>query len=208
MREKEKSTTLLFIRHGKTDFPEDRIYCDDREDPPLNDAGRTQAQSAADWLTKAGIQLDALYCSPTLRTRQTAEPIARALGLDPALDDRLTERHFGIWEGLYFHEIMAKFPEEHRQWKTDNAGFAPRGGETIYQMLERLQAARDAILAKYHGGTVAVVTHVGPIRAFVADAIGLPVPYYRRVTVDNASLTRIDFGRSQNNLMFLNIRNY
>ncbi|TPW09929.1 MAG: hypothetical protein FD130_2366, partial [Halothiobacillaceae bacterium] len=47
MREKEKSTQIIFVRHGKTDFPLDRIYCDDREDPPLSVEGLQQAERAA-----------------------------------------------------------------------------------------------------------------------------------------------------------------
>ena len=206
MREKEKSTKIIFVRHGKTDFPEDRIYCDRDEDPALSELGQSQVISAAQWFEK--IPVDAVYSSPTRRTRETAAPIAKTLGLTPIFDDRLMERHFGIWEGLYFQEIMDRFPTEHRQWKIDNAGFAPEGGETIYQMLERLQAARDQMLSEFAGRTVLVVSHVGPIRAFVTDAIGLPVPHFRRLTIDNASATRVDFGRSQNNLIYLNVRNH
>ncbi len=47
MREKERSTRIIFARHGLTDFPLNRIYCDDREDPALNKTGQDQAQAAA-----------------------------------------------------------------------------------------------------------------------------------------------------------------
>ncbi|NOY73701.1 MAG: histidine phosphatase family protein [Gammaproteobacteria bacterium] len=202
MREKEPSASVLLIRHGKTDFPLDRIYCDDREDPGLNDEGEVQAQGAAKLLK--GIAIDALYCSPSLRTLRTAEIIAADCGLKFDQRDALRERRFGIFEGLYFHEIAERYPEEQAQWKKDNAGFKPRGGESIYDLWDRISPVFDEIIECYRGKTVAVVTHVGPIRIAAAQAIGLPVPNFRRLSIDYASVTRIDYGRTQNNMAFLN----
>ena len=74
MREKEPSTRVIFVRHGETDFPIDRIYCDAVEDPALNEAGLSQAASIAEFLSN--IKLDAAFCSPSRRTCMTAEVIA------------------------------------------------------------------------------------------------------------------------------------
>ena len=76
MREKEKSTTVIFVRHGKTDFPLDRIYCDEQEDPPLNSEGLEHARHAAALLQ--GLGIDVIYVSPYRRTRMTANEIVRA----------------------------------------------------------------------------------------------------------------------------------
>lgn len=202
MREKEPSTSVLFIRHGKTDFPLDRIYCDDREDPALNDEGEAQALSTAKLLKNVAI--DALYCSPSLRTLRTAEIITAARDLELNHCDALRERRFGIWEGLYFHEIAERYPDEQAQWKKDNAGFRPENGESIYDLWDRMAPVFDEIVVQNKGRTVAVVAHVGPIRIAVAQAIGLPASNFRCLNVDYASVTRIDYGRSQNNMVFLN----
>ncbi len=202
MREKEPSASVLLIRHGKTDFPLDRIYCDDREDPGLNDEGEMQAQGAAKLLK--GIAIDALYCSPSLRTLRTAEIVAADRGLKFDQRNALRERKFGIFEGLYFHEIAERYPEEQAQWKKDNAAFKPQGGESIYDLWNRIAPVFDEIIECYRGKTVAVVTHVGPIRIAASQAIGLPVPNFRRLNIDYASVTRIDYGRTQNNMAFLN----
>ncbi len=202
MREKELSTSVLFIRHGKTDFPLDRIYCDDKEDPALNGEGEAQALSTAKLLKEVAI--DALYCSPSLRTSRTAEIITAKRDLKLNYCDALRERKFGIWEGLYFHEIAERYPEEQVQWKKDNAGFRPKNGESIYDLWDRMAPALDKIIVQHKGGTVAVVAHVGPIRIAVAQAIGLPVSNFRCLNVDYASVTQIDYGQSQNNMIFLN----
>ncbi len=203
MREKEKSTQIIFVRHGKTDFPLDRIYCDDREDPPLSVEGLQQAERAARLLKERMVA--AIYASPALRTRMTAEIIAQQVPRPLVYCEELRERRFGAWEGLYFHEIEAQYPEAYRRWKMDNAGFKPEGGESVFDLIERARVCLSNIAAAHAGESVVVVTHVGPIRALVADVIGLPLSAYRVLTIDYTSLTAVALKRSQNNLLYLNV---
>lgn len=204
MREKEASTTLIYIRHGHTDFPSDRIYCDSREDPPLSEKGRLQASNLPDLLS--GVELSAIYSSPCARTLATARPLAEDRNLSVTSEERLRERHFGEWEGLFFHEIEQHYPEDYRRWKRDNAGFAPVGGETVYALRDRLIVALSELLLRHKGETIGIVSHVGPIRVAVSEALELPIAFYRRLTIDNASITSVSYGKSQNNLHFLNRR--
>lgn len=206
MREKEIATSILFVRHGQTDFPLDRIYCDDTEDPALNQNGVAQANRAAAYL--APIPLAAIYASPCQRTLATANAVAAALERPKVRVDvrpTLMERRFGIWEGLFFHEIESQYPEEYRRWKSDNSGYKPQGGESIFDMLARIKPTLEEIVAKHKGETVAVVGHVGPIRAMIADALCLPLTEYRRIAIDYASISQINYGRKQNNLIFCNM---
>ncbi len=202
MREKEPATSIIFVRHGQTDFPIDRIYCDDKEDPPLNDSGLAQARSAAELLAQAPVA--AVYASPLQRTRTTAEEIASRHRLEIAFEPELVERRFGVWDGLYFHEVEQGYPEQFTAWKRDQAGFAPEGGETAYDLLERVRPVVAGIVERHRGETVVVVSHVGPIRVLLADAVGMPVSGFRSLRIDPASLSRVDYGRRQNNLVFVN----
>lgn len=204
MRQKEASTTLIYIRHGHTDFPSDRIYCDSREDPPLSEKGQRQASSLPGLLSD--VKLSAIYTSPCARTLETARSLAAHRSLPVISEERLRERHFGDWEGLYFHEIEQQYPEDYQRWKRDNAGFAPAGGETVYALRDRLVLAITEILARHRGETIGIVSHVGPIRVAISEAIELPLAFYRRLTIDNASITSIAYGKTQNNLHFLNKR--
>lgn len=203
MREKEPSTRVIFVRHGMTDFPKNRIYCDDREDPVLNDQGRHQAAWAARVLASEAI--DGLFCSPMQRTLATAQAIQETTGVDPVAHAGLRERRFGVWDGLYFNEIEQRYPKEYAEWKANPALYNPRDGESIHELQRRVQATVDEFIARRPGKTLVVVTHVGPIRVAVCTAIGLPVEGYRQLTVDYCSLTRIDYGRRQNNLIYLNL---
>jgi broad specificity phosphatase PhoE len=205
MREKENSTCVIFVRHGQADFPHDRLYCDDREDPPLTQDGIMQAQYIADLLDRRDI--DVIYSSPMLRTRSTAEIIARKCSSSILYDVRLKERPFGMWDGLFFDEIARDYPDQFREWKRDPVSFVPAGGETILAHKERVSSALREIVDNHRGQRLVVVSHVGPIRMWISDALNMPLTAYRRLTIDYASMTRIDYGRKQNNLVFMNISN-
>ena len=203
MREKEKTTTVIFVRHGQADFPHDRLYCDEREDPPLTAEGLSQAQRAAALL--AGQSTDLIYSSPMQRTRTTAEEIAACCGTQVIFDPKLKERPFGIWDGLFFDEIARDYPEQFQSWKKDPVSFVPEGGEPIHAHMARVKTALQQIIDAHRGQRIVVVSHVGPIRMCLTDALQMPLASYRRLTIDYASVTRVDYGNRQNNLVYMNI---
>lgn len=202
MREKEAHTTLLLVRHGEPDYPETRIYSRE-DDPGLTLRGREQAEALGKWA--AGIGLDAVYVSPTRRTRETAEPVLRAVGLEGRIEPRLQERFFGLWEGMDFDAIQNRYPDGFRSWKTDPVGFAPEGGETIVDLGNRVNEALAEIRQRHPGGTALLVTHVGTIRATLCEALRTPLAEYRRFHISPGSVVRIDYGRRQANLMYLGL---
>lgn len=203
MREKEKTTCVIFVRHGETNFPHDRLYCDDQEDPPLTDIGVSQARHAASLLQSQGIDL--IYSSPMLRTCATAEVIAEMAGVPLHFHPKLKERPFGIWDGLYFDEIARDYPEQFQAWKSDPVSFVPRGGETINDHMARVKGAITEITENHRGQRIVVVTHVGPIRMCITDVLSMPLAAYRRLSIDYASISRVDYGAKQNNLIYMNI---
>ena len=203
MREKELSTRIIYVRHGKTDFPTDRIYCDDREDPPLNDDDLKQAQAAGELLRSQSV--DVIYTSPSSRTRMTADAVAGLVEAPVIEDASLRERRFGLWEGLYFAEIAENYAEAYQLWRQDPVHFTPAGGETIDDLLGRVTATVQRILAEHHGKTIVVVSHVGPIRVCLTAALKVPVRWYRQLTIDYGSLTKVGYGKSQNNLFYANL---
>ncbi len=202
MRSKETSTSVYFVRHGQTDFPTDRIYCDALEDPPLNSQGSLQAKSTTDFFK--GMEIDALYASPTARTMATAKAIAERLEVPIRCMDVLQERDFGVWNGLFFDQIEAQFPDQYRQWKKDKVGYTPTGGETIVDVQVRVFNAIRSIIDNHQGQRVIIVSHVGPIRLWLTGAIEIPLAQYRQLTVDYASVSQVDYGERYNNLRFAN----
>ncbi|HFD92796.1 MAG TPA: histidine phosphatase family protein [Gammaproteobacteria bacterium] len=204
MREKEKSTRVIYVRHGQADFPHDRLYCDDREDPGLTAAGLEQARYAARMLATEAV--DVIYASPMLRTLRTAEEIVDVTGAPLHTDERLKERPFGIWDGLFFDDIARDYPDGFKAWKADPVNYVPEGGEAIRDHRVRIKEVVSDILHRHPGELIVIVAHVGPIRMCITDAIGMPVEGYRQLTIDYGALTRVDYGRRQNNLVYMNYR--
>lgn len=143
-------TTILLARHGETDWNRDRRW-QGHADPPLNDAGRRQAHELAE--TLADERLDAIYASDLRRAHETAEIVARGLGLPVTVDPALREIDVGSWSGLTREEIAARFP-----------GQTDHDGERRDVFRARVLAALERIAAGHPGGRVLIVSHGGPLR--------------------------------------------
>jgi ribonuclease H / adenosylcobalamin/alpha-ribazole phosphatase len=204
MRNKEIATTILFLRHGATDFPEDRYYCDAVEDPPLNPAGLKQAATWAETLKTKSIA--AVYVSPSRRTQETARLATSGLGLSGQTLDGLRERSFGVWDGLTTDEIKNKYPAEWSGWKNDLLHFTPSGGESLVGFSKRVDQTVQGLLSRHAGQTLLVVTHVGPIRMIVAAALGIPLENVKRLVVGSCSNTQIEYTESWPNLVSFSLR--
>lgn len=157
--------TLLLIRHGATAWNRAGRY-QGHADPPLGRAGRAQARRVAGGL--AGLHLDAVYSSDLRRALETAAPLAYARGLPVQPDPRLRELDFGAWDGRRVEEVMAAEPAVWAAWYADPMALAPPGGETVPALWSRVRRALREIGRRHAGGTVAVVTHGGPLRLILA----------------------------------------
>jgi 2,3-bisphosphoglycerate-dependent phosphoglycerate mutase len=82
--ESQATTTVIFVRHADTD-----VTMAEGGDPPLNARGRARAEKLADFLQDIDVVagVNAIYASPARRTQETAEPLARRLGLPVAIQD-------------------------------------------------------------------------------------------------------------------------
>jgi probable phosphoglycerate mutase len=126
------------------------------------------------------------------RTRQTADAVAAALGLDVREVDDVRECAFGEWEGLTFAEVREGWPDELSRWLGDPTVAAP-GGESFEAVRRRVQVARDKILARHPGRTVLVVTHVTPTKMLVRDALDAPLSAVYRMELSPASVTEVQW---------------
>jgi broad specificity phosphatase PhoE len=132
-------------------------------DPPLTGLGRRQAAVTGQWLGEAG--LTAIYSSPLLRARQTAECVAAAIGdLPVRLDARLRERQ--NWDGAQPLEWFL------RDWAraTSDRDFVPPGGDSSHQAAQRMLSFLHEQVS--HSGPIAVVTHGGVTVDVLRDLLG------------------------------------
>jgi broad specificity phosphatase PhoE len=160
-------TTLLLARHGETDWNRDGRW-QGHSNTRLNESGRRQAAELAEELDG----VDVLYSSDLDRARETAEIVARRLGLEVRFDRRLRERSFGAWEGLTKEDIESRFAEPYRRWRAGKSHGA-EDAEPFEAFGARVQAFLEDVLARHPDETVLVIAHGGAIRVIHALAAGL-----------------------------------
>lgn len=176
---------IVLARHGRTASNAAGLLLG-RADPDLDDLGRDQARRVGEAISASGA-VDLVVTSPLARTRQTAAAVAAATGAAVEVDDRLVELDYGEWDERPMSEVARA---EWERWRSD-ADFAPPGGESLREVGRRVSAAMDDLSAVAHEATVVVVSHVSPIKAAVAWALGGDDAMAWRMFVAPASLTRI-----------------
>ena len=194
-------TTLYLIRHGETVWNADGRF-QGQQNTPLNALGRAQADSAARAL--ADIPFEAVYTSDLARAAETAEIIAAPHALAPLPDPRLREVHFGEWEGLAMPEVTTRWPEIVAAWRADSLRTRPPGGETLEQLQQRVVAALTDIVRAYPTGTLAVVGHGGSLRAIITHILNADLSIFRRLRLDNCSISIITVTDGQYTLRLFN----
>ena len=194
-------TTLYLIRHGETVWNADGRF-QGHQNTSLSDTGCDQARVVARAL--AGHHFDAMYTSDLARAVETAATIAAYHDLTPISDARLREAYFGEWEGLTLPEIALRWPEILATWKADSLHTRPPGGETLEQVQARVAALVSEIMTRNPDGTVAVVAHGGSLRAIVALALGADLSIFRRLRLDNCSISIVQMSDDRSSLVRLN----
>jgi broad specificity phosphatase PhoE len=184
---------MLLLRHGQTALSVQRRYCG-RGNPELTAFGLAQAEAVAqDIRTVQGTEkVSAAFSSPLTRARQTAEPVAAALGAPVTEHDGLVETDFGAWEGLSFVEARQRDPELHGRWLGDEM-VPPPGGESFADVGRRVTALRDELVAAHPGETLLLVSHVTPIKMLLRLALDVGSSVLYRLHLDLASLSIAEF---------------
>lgn len=196
---------VVFCRHGTTDYDANRFY-EAGDGPVLNEDGLAQAEALGRWFSRGPVSAEALYVSPTARTRQTAGAIERALGLKAVLSPSLVERSVGQWNGQLVGDIKLADAQSWNAWKSDPLRFAPPGGESLEAFGGRVEAGVADLIARHPGKVIIVVTHVGTIRAVLCRALGCALDHGKRFVIEPGSLTRVDYTTSWPNLVFMGVQ--
>ncbi|MAT06765.1 MAG: phosphoglycerate mutase [Acidimicrobiaceae bacterium] len=187
-----KPTTMLLVRHGQTPTTGQSLP---GRAPGLHlaDTGVRQAERAAERLAELS-RVDALYCSPLERTRETAKPIGKALGLTPKVRKGLLECDFGEWTGAKLKDLF-KLPE----WKTVQQApsqFRFPGGESFTEMQVRIVTAIEELVREHPGGTIVCVSHADPIKAAMAHALGTHIDLFQRIVISTCSISAVAYAPS------------
>lgn len=175
--------TIILLRHGQTAANASGLLLG-RADPPLTDVGRRQAAAAAAVVAGAA----RFVSSPLLRCRQTAAAVAGDRTVE--IDERWIEIDYGTLEGCPLADVPA---DVWSRWRRQPE-WAPAGGESLVDVATRVAVACDDLTRATGDGDVVVVSHVSPIKAAVAWAIGAGPGAAWRMFLDVAAITRIAIG--------------
>ena len=184
---------IVVVRHGRTEANARGLLLG-RMDPALDDEGRRQAATIGAGL--GALDVARVVTSPLQRCRTTAQAVADVLSVardvpvDVEVDDRWVEMDYGVFDGRPLADVP---PDTWAAWRSDPS-WAPEGGESIAAVGARVRTACDALVDEATGRDVVVVTHVSPIKAAVAWALGVGDEVAWRMWVAPASITRIGVG--------------
>jgi broad specificity phosphatase PhoE len=196
-------TRLLLVRHGQSTWnAQGRLQ--GWADPPLDETGQEQARWLARRLAAEEQNISAIYSSPLLRARQTAEALGLTLGLSVQADDRLKENDVGLLAGLTGSEIEEKFPDWVAARRASAEWTPPPGGEDRDGFVSRAVAVMRDIAAHHPDQTVAVVSHGGTLGVYLAHLLEMPIHRSLPFQFDNASLSIVKVSERRVRLFKLN----
>jgi probable phosphoglycerate mutase len=167
---------FAILRHAVTAWNEEgRLQ--GMTDTPLSAAGEAAARR---WRLPAPVDRWKRMCSPLLRARRTAELVRPAAAV--AVDSRLREMSFGIWEGRTVADLRAQGGESFAAAERLGLDFHPPGGESPRMTMARIGNWAAEVAAA--GEPVIAVSHKAAIRALLALATGWDMTGRQPVKLD------------------------
>jgi len=198
---KAKLTTIILVRHGRTELTESkRMSGKGGANPGLSASGFEDAAKVAAEIEKIGVtgpwahlpRPDAILSSPIQRTMDTAGVIGAKLGLEIIPFEEFAEISFGEWDGLTHEEASRMWPNEWESWQGSWEA-TPPSGESLVDFDSRVASGRAKVFDAYAGKTIVLVAHVMPIRAMIKAAIDGGIATYWRPQIAPCSISIIRF---------------
>jgi probable phosphoglycerate mutase len=161
---------LILVRHAE---PVRIVDADGPADPPLAERGKKQAEALAGYL--GGEPIGGVWSSPMQRARETAAPLAAALGVDVVVDTELAEWDREATSYIPIEELKANKDE---RWVAMVEGNLDTSGVDLDEFRAGVVTAIDHVITGNPGGSIAVVCHGGVINAYLAHILGIDRPLW------------------------------
>jgi phosphoserine phosphatase len=195
-------TRFILVRHGQTAWNREERFRG-QSDVPLNETGLAQAamtarRIAAEWSPVA------VYCSPLMRARQTAQAIAEPLGLPVQPDSGLNDINFGLLQGLTVPEATARWPAVVHTWFNTPHLAQPPGGERLVEVSARAMAAVNELAARHPSDAIVLVGHLVLNRVILLGITGLGLDRFWRIGQDTCAINVFDADEGDFTLLALN----
>jgi probable phosphoglycerate mutase len=192
-------TCAFLVRHGANDLL-GRAIAGRQPGVPLNATGGAQAERLGRRFQNQ--MITAIHCSPQDRTRETAEPIAKRLGLDIEIVPALDEIDFGAWTGLELDKLALR--PDWQRWNAVRSNSRAPGGETMLEVQARVVGHIEKLGEQGDDGAYILVGHADPIKSALLYYLGAPIDFVRRLEVSPASISAVELGGHEPRLLFIN----
>jgi probable phosphomutase (TIGR03848 family) len=191
---------IFLIRHAENEYTRTGKLAGWTKGVGLNEAGQKQAQALAGRLKH--LPFKHIYSSPLERARETAAPLAKALGLKVELREGLGEVGYGEWTGKSLKVLARK-----KLWRVvqvQPSAMQFPAGETIRGAQLRLVDALEGIARDHPKDMLAVFSHSDPIKLAVAFYLGMPLDLFQRLQIQTCSVTALRLAQGAPSLVKLN----
>lgn len=184
------NTSLILVRHGQTEWNvAGRIQ--GHRDSPLTALGERQASALAPRLT--GEAIDHVISSDLGRARRTAELLVPHRVANIRWHPGLRERAFGVAEGNTYAQIADEHPAMFSREQETDPHYAPEGGESRQQHLDRVRTTLEALAREHAGARLLIVTHGGVLSCVYRWLHGIPAAAPHPIDIPNVGYNRIAF---------------
>ena len=177
---------VYFLRHGESRGNSARII-QGRKDLPLSETGLRQSEAVAPWFSNR--RINAILCSPLRRAAQTAEAVAKVLGIEEIQPrEGLNELDTGIFTGLTVEQIRRNHPEAWESFQRSSWEGVPRA-ERIADLLARAESLWRELGSRTteEAGNILCVTHSGILQWIIKATFGQR-SWMPLVPVENCSI--------------------
>lgn len=194
----KKRLNLILVRHGLTDWNEQGRLLG-RNPIGLNERGQAQAERAARAL--GSLSIEAVYSSPQRRTQQTAEVIARELDLVVETEAGLDEVWLGHWQGKLVSELRG---DPDLESTIDDPTYVCDVIEPAVEVQKRVVGFVERLRSETEVGNFVLVSHGDPLRLLVVHYLSTELVTFRRLEIENGSVSVLRFTPRGPRLLLLN----
>lgn len=186
--QKEKESIMghvYFARHGQTIWNVENKICG-ATDIALTELGWQQATELGEKILTEHIKIDEILYSPLCRAADTAKEVARVIGVPAKVETRLVEQNFGKYEST---------PRDGEEFQLAKREFLNHydGGETMFQLAQRIYNLLDEVKKEADEKTYLLVAHNGISRVIQSYFFDMTNEEYAAFGIKNCEIRRFDF---------------
>lgn len=196
---------IFLVRHGESKWNVLKKI-QGQQDVPLTDRGKSQAYQIGDRLLSE--KIDSIYSSDLKRAYDTATIIGKKLQIDVNPMTELREINFGQWEGASYDKIYSTNHKEIILWRKAPEKLNIDGIESLKKLQLRAMSAVKKIINSETGNNILIVSHSATLKTIILGLLNIDLANFKNLTLDNVSLTIVEFRNYNRVLKVLNDTNH